>query len=73
MQFRYVWQELYSAAIVETDIKKLPTRVQEAKSAIDSRLHELQLDHCGTPDERQAIADALNGSEWPATGDRKTR
>jgi hypothetical protein len=61
MQFRYVWQYLYSAALVETDITKLPTSVQEAKSAIDSRLHDLQLDHGGTPEERQAITDALQG------------
>jgi hypothetical protein len=61
MQFRYVWEDLYRAAIVETDDKKLPTRVQGAKSAIDSRLRVLQLDHGGTPDERQAIADALHG------------
>jgi hypothetical protein len=61
MLFKYVWQDLYSAAIVETDGNKMPTRVQESKSAIDSRLHELQLDRGGTIDERQAINDALEG------------
>jgi hypothetical protein len=61
MEFKYAWQELYSIAIVETDSEILPIRVQRAKSAIDSRLHELQLDHGGTIDERQAISDALQG------------
>ena len=61
MQTDYVWEEVYAAAILETDDRKLPNRVQEAKAAIDRRLHELQLDHGGTPEERQAIGDALAG------------
>ena len=59
MRADYVWQGSYQAAILETDDKKLPKCIQAAKSAIDNRLHELQLDH--TPEERQAIADALGG------------
>ena len=61
MKAHYVWEESYEAAILETDDKKLPKCIQAAKSAIDNRLHELQLDHGRTPDERQAIADALGG------------
>ena len=49
----YVWEQLYQAAIVETDDKKLPNLVRAAKAAIDTRLHDLQLDHGGTPEERQ--------------------
>jgi len=56
-----VWQELYKAAVLETDDKNLPNRIRAAKAAIDARLHELQLDHGGTPEERQAITDALHG------------
>src|ERR1700730_9618789 len=56
----YVWEEVYPAAILETDDQKLPNRFQAAKAAIDARLHELQLDHGGTPKERQAISDALS-------------
>ena len=55
------WQELYEAAIVETKIEKMPPRVLAAKAAIDARLHELQKDHRGTPEERLAISDALAG------------
>ena len=55
----YVWEEVYKAAIVETDDCKLPNRIKAAKAAIDNRLHELQMDHGGPPEERQAISDAL--------------
>ncbi len=61
MRADYVWQESYQAAILETDDNKLPNRLQAAKAAIDNRLHELQTDHGGTPEERQAITDALGG------------
>lgn len=57
----YDWQDFYEAAILETDDGKLVQRVREAKAAIDSRLEVLQLDHGGTPEERQAIVDALAG------------
>ena len=52
---------IVQAAIVETNVMKLRERIQSAKAAIDTRLHDLQLDHGGTPEERQAITDALNG------------
>jgi hypothetical protein len=59
MTFRYPWEEIYNAAIVETDQSKLQKLVQASKSAIDHRLQELQQDHGGTPEERRAISDAL--------------
>lgn len=58
MEAEYDWQGIYEAAILETDNGKLAQRVRAAKAAIDARL---QLDHGGTPEERQAIADALAG------------
>lgn len=61
MDADYIWAEPYQAALIETDDKKLPLRIRAAKAAIDSRLHELQQDHGGTRDERQAMADALQG------------
>ena len=54
------WKESYQAALVETDDKKLRERIQAAKAAIDGRLRELQMDHGGTPEERQAITAALD-------------
>jgi len=61
MRAEYVWDESYKAAVLETDDKKMGELIQEAKAAIDTRLHELQMDHGGTPEERQAITDALGG------------
>jgi hypothetical protein len=57
----YVWDESYKAAVLETDDKKMGERIHVAKGAIDTRLQELQNDHGGTPEERQAITDALDG------------
>lgn len=61
MKADYAWQELYDTAILETVIEKMQLRVREAKGAIDARLHELQMDHGGSPEERNAISDALAG------------
>jgi hypothetical protein len=61
MRAEYVWDELYTAAILETDDGKLQQRIHAAKSAIDGRLQEMQKDDGGTPEEWQAITDALNG------------
>jgi hypothetical protein len=55
----YPWQEQYFAAALETDTKKMKMRIQAAKAAIDARLLDLQLDHGGTPEERNAIGHAL--------------
>lgn len=61
MKNEYPWEKAYEAAILETDFLKLPKLLQTAKAAIDDRLHDLLLDHGGTPEERQAISDALQG------------
>ena len=61
MESNYPWQKVYEAAITETKFEKLQILVREAKSAIDARLRELQMDHGGTPGEREAITDALVG------------
>jgi hypothetical protein len=57
----YPWSEAYWAAVLETDENKLPNLLLEAKRAIDDRLHELQTDHGGTPEERRAMSRALAG------------
>ena len=59
MRADYVWDEVYKAALLETDDKELSNRLHTAKAAIDKRLQEMQVDHGGTPEERQAIIDAL--------------
>jgi hypothetical protein len=57
----FVWQELYRAALIETDDKNLSSRLQASMAAIDARLQEMQQQHGGTPEERQAISDTLAG------------
>jgi hypothetical protein len=57
----YVWEQVYKAAMLETDQGKLPSLVHAAKAAIDTRLHDLQTEHGGTAEERHAISDALAG------------
>ena len=61
MRAEYVWEQSYRAAILEIDDSKLPDHIRAAKHTIDTRLHELQMDHGGSAEERQAISDALTG------------
>jgi hypothetical protein len=55
------WRELYEAAVIETDVKQIESRIQDARTAIDIRLHDLQMDHGGSPEQRHALDDALTG------------
>jgi hypothetical protein len=55
------WQRLYEAAILEIDRSRLPGLIELAQAAIDARIEILAADHQGTPEERQALADALSG------------
>jgi len=55
------WQRFYEAAVVETNRVRLPRLIQAAHIAINARLEQLCLDHQGSCEERQAIADALSG------------
>jgi hypothetical protein len=55
------WRELYEGAVIETDVKQVGSRIQAARTAIDTRLHDLQMDHGGSPEERHALDDALTG------------
>ena len=57
----YIWHGAYKAAILETDWTKIQERLHVAESEIRKRQQVLSMDHGGTPEERQAIADALNG------------
>lgn len=54
------WQRFYEAAVLETDWSKMEMRIEAAKSAMQERLHEFSMNHGGTPEENQALADALN-------------
>ncbi len=55
------WEKQYNVAVLETDWSKIEECIQAAESAIRVRLDEFSLNRGGTPEENQAIADALNG------------
>lgn len=57
----YDWRQHYEAALLETDLTRLPGLIHSAQSVIDVRILQLQGDGHGTPDERDAIANALAG------------
>jgi hypothetical protein len=58
---KYGWQELYAIALLETDWSKIEEKIEVAENEIRVRLHEFSMNHGGTPEENQAIEDALNG------------
>ena len=58
---KYSWQELYKAALLETDWSKIEQKIQEADNGMRARLHEFSMNHGGTPEENRAIEDALHG------------
>jgi hypothetical protein len=58
---KYGWQELYAIALLETDWSKIEEKIEGAENGIRARLHEFSMNHGGTPEENQAIEDALNG------------
>jgi len=61
IQTKYGWLELYATALLETDWSKIEEKIQVADNGIRARLHEFSLNHGGTPEENQAIVDALHG------------
>ena len=61
IQTKYGWQALYATSLLETDWSKIELKIQVAEKGIRVRLHEFSMNHGGTPEENQAIEDALNG------------
>ena len=55
----YKWHEVYKTALLETDWSKMEERINAAEAALHARKHEFDLNHGGTPEENQAIEDAL--------------
>jgi hypothetical protein len=58
---KYGWQGLYATALLETDWSKIDDKIQVAENGIKVRLDEFSMNHGGTPEENQAIEDALHG------------
>lgn len=53
------WRTLYKAALTETDVQKLPLRIEEARRALISRSRELFSTSPNYDGEREAIEDAM--------------
>jgi hypothetical protein len=53
------WEKLYESAVLETNNEVLAQRIAAALTALKARLHELNMDHGGTPEEQQALQQAL--------------
>ena len=60
MMTKSSWQDSYQAALLEADWTKVEERVQTAESDIRKRLGVLSSDYGGTPEERIALARAMN-------------
>ena len=61
IQTKYGWQELYAIALLETNWTEIEQKIEAADNGIRARLHEFSMNHGGTPEENQAIDDALKG------------
>jgi hypothetical protein len=61
IQTKYGWQQLYATALLETDWSKIDAKIQVAEQGIKTKVHEFSMNHGGTPEENQAVEDALNG------------
>ncbi|MGH9503248.1 MAG: hypothetical protein ACRD20_10400 [Terriglobales bacterium] len=60
MSTTYKWYDVYKAALLETDWSKMENRIGDAEAAIQNRKREFDLNHGGTPEENQALADAIH-------------
>jgi len=53
------WRTLYKAALAETDVQKLPLRIEETRTALVLRSRELFSTSPNYDDESEAIDDAV--------------
>jgi hypothetical protein len=58
MTDQYVWQEFYTAAMLELDPERVRQRINEAQEALAQRLEEIRKDGTGSEEERMALTDA---------------
>jgi hypothetical protein len=61
ISIKYAWENDYVAAILETDNERLAARIAAAESTMLARVDELNMDHGGTPEERESLTTALAG------------
>lgn len=54
-----LWEELYVAAVLESDPNKIDDRINLAQDALRERWHELRQTPLARDRERQRVADAI--------------
>ena len=59
MDTEHEWERLYRIAVLETDWSKMEGHIHAVENGIEARLHEFSLNHGGSPEENQAIVEAL--------------
>ena len=59
MNTEHEWERLYRIAVLETDWSKMDEHIHAVENGIKARLHEFSLNHGGSPEENQAIVEAL--------------
>jgi len=59
MSTTYKWYEVYKAALLESDWTRMEERIRTAESALNDRKSEMASNHGGSPEENQALADAM--------------
>ena len=57
----YKWHESTKPLCSKRTGRIIEPKIQAAENGIGARLHEFSLNHGGTPEENQAIVDALHG------------
>ena len=55
----HLWEELYTAAVLETDPGKVADRIDKAQDALRERLHTLRQLPLARDRERQRLEDAI--------------
>ncbi len=61
MTMTEAWQDLYKAALLELRPEELSQRIDAAEKAVLQRIADLKRSDSWSPDEAQALDDALRG------------
>ncbi len=59
MNALYKWNEVYKAALLETEWSRMEDRIRAAEDAIAGRRRELDLSGGGTAEENEALCGAI--------------
>jgi hypothetical protein len=72
MDIKYLWRDLYQAALLEVRPEELWQRIGEAEKAIQQRIEELRCSDTSSEDECQALDDASRMLRFMASTECKT-